>query len=121
MNNFPGYVVGRHPKNWGFFMRSCWVVYTSWHMPPRPVEGSVELALHGPYGDPHLADDALDVTSDEQAHEIALLYFGYGGMGLVHIDEDRDSDDDLNDEEFDLRYAHRSSDSEYDSDAVLPD
>jgi len=33
MNNYPPYVVSRY-KNWGFIMQSCWVVWTSFPMPP---------------------------------------------------------------------------------------
>mmetsp|Transcript_24441 Transcript_24441/g.78922 ORF Transcript_24441/g.78922 Transcript_24441/m.78922 type:complete len:300 (+) Transcript_24441:356-1255(+) len=56
----PTYVVSRHPKHKGFMMQSCWALYVAFPMP-------------GPGEDPDLADEALEVGFEQQAHE-ALEY-----------------------------------------------
>eukprot|EP00475_Leptophrys_vorax_P028254 TRINITY_DN4080_c0_g1_i3.p1 TRINITY_DN4080_c0_g1~~TRINITY_DN4080_c0_g1_i3.p1 ORF type:complete len:356 (+),score=97.55 TRINITY_DN4080_c0_g1_i3:1562-2629(+) len=56
VGEFPAYIVSRHPVNWGFIMQSCWVVLTSFEMPP-------------PGSDPLLEDDNLDITVENQWFE----------------------------------------------------
>ena len=51
----PTYHVARH-SNWGFLMQSCWVLYTSF---PMPVRGT----------DPSLDDEALEITIERQSRE----------------------------------------------------
>eukprot|EP01084_Bolivina_argentea_P290846 499719_1 len=34
VNNFPSYYISRHPYNWGWIMQSCWVIYSSFPLPP---------------------------------------------------------------------------------------
>eukprot|EP01125_Pyxidicula_operculata_P022171 TRINITY_DN8933_c0_g1_i1.p1 TRINITY_DN8933_c0_g1~~TRINITY_DN8933_c0_g1_i1.p1 ORF type:complete len:286 (+),score=26.87 TRINITY_DN8933_c0_g1_i1:39-860(+) len=34
VDQYPTYIVSRHKENWGFILQSCWVVYTSFPMPP---------------------------------------------------------------------------------------
>eukprot|EP01111_Echinosteliopsis_oligospora_P016613 TRINITY_DN696_c1_g1_i2.p1 TRINITY_DN696_c1_g1~~TRINITY_DN696_c1_g1_i2.p1 ORF type:complete len:284 (+),score=60.78 TRINITY_DN696_c1_g1_i2:64-915(+) len=59
VNNFPPYVVSR-TKDWGFVMQSCWVVYTSFPMPPL---GQC----------PALEDEALEITTEVMRSE-AMMY-----------------------------------------------
>jgi len=60
VNSFPAYIVWRHPGNWGFVMESCWVLYTSFEMPPQDA-------------DPILAEDNLEISCRLQEREI-LMY-----------------------------------------------
>jgi len=62
MNNYPPYVVSRY-KNGGFIMQSCWVVWTSFPMPPK---GSC----------PDLEDDCLGVTVETMRNEAVQYNMG---------------------------------------------
>lgn len=90
----PTYVVSRHAPNWGWLMQSCWVLYTSF---PMPAKGS----------DPSLEDTAFEMTVETQSREaqayntgVALAPHGMhgadssddeesgppgAGMALVHL------------------------------------
>eukprot|EP00471_Norrisiella_sphaerica_P006383 CAMPEP_0184482996 /NCGR_PEP_ID=MMETSP0113_2-20130426/4599_1 /TAXON_ID=91329 /ORGANISM="Norrisiella sphaerica, Strain BC52" /LENGTH=324 /DNA_ID=CAMNT_0026863095 /DNA_START=180 /DNA_END=1154 /DNA_ORIENTATION=- len=71
VNHFPSYVSSRHPKNWGFIMQSCWVLWTSFPMPAR---GQDEL----------LDDNHLAVNVDDQMEEVHRYNFGgHRGAGVV--------------------------------------
>jgi len=58
----PTYCVRRNLQNWGWTMESCWVLWTSWPMPPRGSAGAAELD-----------DERLPVTFNVQRME-ALQY-----------------------------------------------
>jgi len=62
MNNYPPYVVSRY-KNWGFIMQSCWVVWTSFPMPPI---GQC----------PDLEDERLGVTVETMRNEAVQYNMG---------------------------------------------
>jgi len=57
VNGFPAYLVWRHPKNWGFVMESCWVLYTSFPMPKQEE-------------DEYLKEEHLRVSCIHQEYEI---------------------------------------------------
>ena len=86
----PTYVVSRHPSNWGWLMQSCWVLYTSFDMPPK---GS----------DPSLEDAALDVTVETQHREAhaynAGINFASWGAFLPSDEEDDEEDEEPDDGE----------------------
>lgn len=83
----PQYHISRHPRNWGWIMQSCWVVYMSFEMPRPGVE-------------PALDDDGLVVDVDSQRHEAAQYNMGVGDedieeeAGFEHSDSDEDDEDD---------------------------
>ena len=52
----PTYHISRHAPTWGWLIQSCWVLYTSFPMPP-------------PGTDPTLDDEALPVTVERQSQE----------------------------------------------------
>ncbi|CAK0812673.1 unnamed protein product [Prorocentrum cordatum] len=60
MRETPTKVVFRHPETWGFVLDSCWAVHTSWPLPRRGQ-------------DPSLEDSALPMTV-ENMHSEAQRY-----------------------------------------------
>ena len=52
MNGHPSYVLSRHPAHWGLVLQSCWCVLAGFPMQDRG-------------RDPHMEDDALDVSVDD--------------------------------------------------------
>eukprot|EP00182_Erythrolobus_australicus_P002882 CAMPEP_0185832432 /NCGR_PEP_ID=MMETSP1353-20130828/2079_1 /TAXON_ID=1077150 /ORGANISM="Erythrolobus australicus, Strain CCMP3124" /LENGTH=484 /DNA_ID=CAMNT_0028530605 /DNA_START=280 /DNA_END=1731 /DNA_ORIENTATION=+ len=110
VNQFPAYVVGRHKRNWGFVMQSCWVVLTSFEMPPRGA-------------DPLLEDDALGVTVEYQASEamaynarVTRFYFNELGELDELDDDDNVGDDDYNEEGVGDEEGERGGGGEDDND-----
>ena len=79
----PTYVVSRHAANWGWLMQSCWVLYTSFPMPPRGA-------------DPSLDDEALEVTVRTQFREAHAYNSGVTGE---EAEEEELSEDDESGEE----------------------
>lgn len=53
----PSYLCGRHPVHGGFFMHSCWALYTAFPMPPK-------------HEDERLRDEALNLFADAQMDEV---------------------------------------------------
>ena len=84
----PTYLVSRHAANWGWLMQSCWVLYTSFPMPPR---GS----------DPSLDDDALAVTVETQFREAHAYNSGVTFAPAEEADEEQLSEGDESGEEDD--------------------
>ncbi|GAB5355412.1 hypothetical protein AAMO2058_000203200 [Amorphochlora amoebiformis] len=66
VNHFPSYITSRHPRNWGFIMQSCWVLWTSF---PMPAPGHDDL----------LVDQKLEVKVDDQMEEVDR--YNYGDVG----------------------------------------
>lgn len=65
----PSYVASRHPGHGGFLLQSCWALYTAFPMPARGE-------------DPHLSDEALDLTVEAQQDEAVRYNSGGGGLLL---------------------------------------
>ena len=76
----PTYVVTRHAPNWGFLMQSCWVVYTSFKMPRRG-------------DDPSLDDESLEISIETQLREARLFNIGAGGGQQSDSEGDEDDTD----------------------------
>jgi len=62
VNHFPAYIVSRF-KNWGFIMQSCWVIYTSFPLPPISTC-------------PQLEDANLKVTTQLMKKEVVIYNLG---------------------------------------------
>jgi len=125
VNNYPPYIVSRY-KNGGFIMQSCWVVYTSFPLPPMGAALDLE-------------DSALDVTTDvmsteamrynigvefnveDQAHIVNLLQLlaqihHHNNNNPVNNDEDEQDDDDYNGQEDEQMDEGDDDDDENDYD-----
>jgi len=145
VNNYPPYIVSRY-RNGGFIMQSCWVVYTSFPLPPL---GAC----------PDLEDAALDVTTDtmsteamrynigvefnlqDQGHIVNLLQLlaqiqHHNGVNFVNVndlgtgeddDEDEDEhegdeddeDDDNEDDDENMEDNYNENDDDDDDDGVM--
>jgi hypothetical protein len=66
----PTYVVGRHPEHGGFFMHSCWALYTAFPMQPKDE-------------DQHMTDEALRLTAEEQMDEV--MEYNSGLQSLLRV------------------------------------
>lgn len=67
----PTYMFGRHPTHGGFFMHSCWALYTAFPMEPKGE-------------DPYMADEALNLTAEEQMDEV-MEYNSEGAVARLRV------------------------------------
>jgi len=105
INHYPTYHVSRF-KNWGFIMQSCWVLFTSFPMPPKGKN-------------PDLEDENLDITFENQQIEAFAYNAGLGqlfdgdALGFVvqllqaarareDVNDQENSDDDASDSDVTL-------------------
>jgi len=70
----PTYHVSRHPDNWGWVMQSCWGFYTSWPMPPRGADTSLEddaqmINVAVQHHEAHAFNAGLPLDEDDFAHD----------------------------------------------------
>jgi len=95
----PSYVVDRH-KNWGFTMESCWVVFTSFPMPPKNADVTLQ-------------DDALRVDFAAQEEEVEDYQSQAIEEEIANLDDELANDQGPaleNNNDNDDRHHHESDD-----------
>ena len=66
MNGHPSYRLTRHPVHWGIVLQSCWCVLAGFEIAPRGL-------------DPHMEDEALEVTADDARQLRQVESYNSGG------------------------------------------